>query len=84
MVERQAPVMLLDHREGRAEDVFLAQIAARAQTLDEAGLARAQLADQAEQLATLEAARPAAGPHDFVSRVEWLSITNDHASLRRL
>src|ERR1700752_1119392 len=54
MVERHAPAMLLDHREGGAQDVLLAETEPGREPLDEAGLARTEIAYQPEQLSTLE------------------------------
>jgi len=53
--------MFLDHREGRAQDVFLTQAKSARETLDEDGLARAEIANQTDQFATFEK-RPTAVP----------------------
>src|SRR5208282_1940310 len=62
MEERQAPVMLLNERESRAQNVLFAQREPMRQPLDEAGLARAELADEAEQLAPFQERGQAAAP----------------------
>jgi hypothetical protein len=46
--------MLLDDREGGAENVFLAQTQASREALYEAGFARAELTGESEQLTAFE------------------------------
>src|SRR5271166_3592168 len=68
VVKRDAAAMLLDHREGGTQDVLLAQIQSAREALDEAGLARAQLAGKAEQLAAFEQRPEAPAPSFGLAR----------------
>jgi hypothetical protein len=52
--EREAAAMLLDHGEGRAEDVIFSDIEAAGETLDEAGFADTEIAGESDQFATLQ------------------------------
>src|SRR6266851_8661669 len=46
MIQRQAPVMLLDHGKTWAQDLLLGEAQAMRQAFDEAGLANAKLANE--------------------------------------
>src|SRR5271154_6396561 len=62
VIEGEAPVMLLDHRKGRAQDVFFAQAEPSREALDKAGLARAEIPNQAQQLTALKQRRETPSP----------------------
>src|SRR5258708_26113662 len=82
MIAREAPVMLLDHREGRAQDIFFAEPQPLREALDKDGLARAELADQTEQFAAFEDRSKPASPRFRLVRRVALDDHRDHCRSR--
>src|SRR5258708_563618 len=78
MIQGEAPVVLLDHREGRAQDIFFAEPQSLREALDKDGLARAELADQTEQLAAFEDRSKPASPRFRLVRRVALDDHRDH------
>src|SRR5579863_2452713 len=62
VIQRQPPAMLLDYRKGRTQNLLLGQAQAARQPLDKAGFACAKIADESNQLATLEQRREPPSP----------------------
>src|ERR1700735_1006457 len=79
MIEREAPVMLLDHRKRRAQNVLFAQAQSSRETLDKAGLARAEISNQSEQLSTFEQRREPAPPRFRLMRRAAFDHHRDHS-----